>query len=126
MTKPLRPKPMLYAWYLSELMGKAKEMGYNLIIHGSFSRDCDLVAVAWTDNPDSSFNLINELSFILTNIRREYKEDFMYSVLPGGRESYVINLNRNTSFIGKDENGESIYNEDPQYYLDISVVNAKK
>ena len=43
MTKPLRPKPMLYAWYLSELMGKAKEMGYNLIIHGSFSRDCEKV-----------------------------------------------------------------------------------
>jgi hypothetical protein len=44
------------------------------------------------------------------NILEKY---YMYSRLPGGRSSYVINLNRGGQFNGY---------LDEQYYLDISIT----
>lgn len=109
---------MLYAYYLTLLQEKAKDMGYALVIHGSLNRDCDLIAIPWVDDPVDHFQLIKELDFILTG-RTEYTkpENYMYSILPGGRHSYVINMNRGgyTSYFDE-------YVEDPQYYLDISVT----
>lgn len=121
--KPVRPKPMLYAWLLKVMQEKSREMGYNLVLHGSLSRDCDLIAVAWVDNPASSFDLVNELCYVLRGYRVDCKEHLMYSVLPGNRESYVINLNR--QLISEDHpDWKEGLQEDEQYYLDISVVNA--
>lgn len=116
---------MLYAWFLGLLQDKAKEMGYNLILHGSLNRDCDMVAVAWTDDPRPSFELINELYFILRDCRLENKEQFLYSVLPGGRESYVISLNRQLISEDHPDYKEGVQH-DQQYYLDISVVNGNR
>lgn len=109
---------MLYAYYLGAMQELAREMGYNLVLHGSLSRDCDLVAIPWIDNPEPHFELIRALDFKLTG-RTHYTqpENYMYSVLPGGRHAYVINLNRGGWLAD-----EEAYVPDPQFYLDISVT----
>ncbi len=113
--KPIKTKPMLYAHYLGILQEKAKELGYNLLLHGSLNRDCDLVAVPWINEPSPHFDLIKSLDLILTGNEACIPRQYNYSVLPGGRHSYVINLNRG-GYVGDE------YVEDPMFYLDISVT----
>ncbi|MBD2700132.1 hypothetical protein IC229_05765 [Spirosoma sp. BT702] len=117
--KPIKTKPMLYAHYLGLLQEKAREMGYNLVLHGSLNRDCDLIAIPWVDQPQPHLDLIRALDYILTGRGDDaYKEPeyYLYSILPGGRHSYVINIYR-----GGYRSDDS-YVEDPQFYLDISVT----
>ena len=111
--KPTHAKPSLYAHYYFQLKEIAESFGYNLLLHGSMHRDLDLVAVPWVDEPQDEFNMINALSMHLRGLEFERKEDAMYSVLPGGRHSYVINLNRGGEWNGYVDN---------QYYIDISVT----
>lgn len=115
--KPIKTKPMLYAHYLGLCQEKAREMGYNLVLHGSQARDCDWVCIPWIDQPQPHFDLIRALDLIITG-RTDYTdpENYMYSVLPGGRHSYVINVYRG----GYTETDE--YVPDPQFYIDISVT----
>ena len=115
--KAIQTKPMLYAHYLNLLQEKAREMGYNLVLHGSLNRDCDLIAIPWVDEPKPHLELIQQLDFILTGRDEDYGDQleqryYMYSVLPGGRHSYVINLNRRTPDGAVDH----------LFYLDISVT----
>lgn len=111
MKKPLKPKPLFYANCFQVLQQIAVEMGYNLLIHGSMNRDIDLVAIPWTNSPSSHVQLLDAFSKYLGV--REYGHEVYYhfSILPGGRSSYVISLNR----------GASTPN-DPEWYLDISIT----
>lgn len=131
--KPITTKPRLYSYFFQELQQIAYDFGYNLLISGSLNRDCDLVLVAWIDDCKSSFEIIKEFDKILNGKSSEIKEYYNYNILPGGRESYVINMNRgelnykNNKYI--DENGikrEEFKdkNLDEEIYLDISVVNG--
>jgi hypothetical protein len=118
--KPIKAKPHFYAVCLEGLQAIAKGMGYNLIIHGSMNRDMDLVAIPWIDEPKTHVELL--LSFceylgVPKPMNTEGEYDFMYSVLGGGRHSYVINLNRGGKFNGY---------LDAQYYLDISITPLPK
>lgn len=115
-TKTIKAKPQFYAACLQPLQKIAREIGYNLIIHGSMNRDMDLVAIPWVDEPKSHLELLNAFAEYLGTRAYEdwsYKGGYMHSVLGGGRDSYVINLHRTT-----DENRY----EDAQYYLDISIT----
>lgn len=125
------PKPQLYAHYFFTLQEIAKEFGYNLVVHGSMNRDLDLVAIPWTDSAQDEFTLINALSKCLTGhtTEKQYKHlVYLYRELPGGRHSYVINLNRGG--YKKDDTGMITdpleYTADPEYYLDISVIPPPK
>lgn len=77
------------------------------------NRDLDLIAVPWVDDPKDELLLIQQFDVYLTDSFAPDKSDYMFSVLPGGRNSYVINLNREGMYKG---------DEDPQYYLDISFT----
>ena len=92
--KELKPKPQVYAFFFAALQEVAKELGYNLLIHGSMNRDMDLVAVPWIDDPADELTLIKALHKCLTGETYEYQEQYLYSRLPGGRNSYAFNLNR--------------------------------
>jgi len=114
--KPIKAKPHFYAVCLKPMQEIAKEMGYNLIVHGSMDRDLDLVAVPWINEPKPEVELIQKLDRYLKGV--QYADEsalsgYMFSVLPGGRHSYVINLNRGGPFNGY---------ADEQYYLDISIT----
>jgi hypothetical protein len=113
MEKPIHVKPSFYAFCFEELKVIAKEYGYNLVLHGSMNRDLDLIAIPWTDEPKDEFEMIKEFSMYLTGFFSNQKEHYLFSVLPGKRKAYVIDLNRG----GKWNNYQ-----DGQYYLDISVT----
>lgn len=120
MEKPTHVKPSLYAHYFLQLKEIAFAYGYNLVVHGSMNRDLDLVAIPWVDNPKPEFEMIEALKDylggrLLANAGHR---------LPGGRRSYVINLNRGGY---KRNDADEIadppeFVPDPQYYLDISVT----
>lgn len=111
--KVAKVKPHFYAVCFKDLQSIAKELGYNLLIHGSMDRDMDLVAVPWIDEPKTHLELLTEFCEYLGVYAYDNAEHFMYSILPGGRHSYVINLNRGGKYNGY---------EDAQYYLDISIT----
>jgi len=115
MEKPIKVKPGMYALFYESLKSIALEFGYNLILHGSLDRDLDLVAIPWVDEPEDEFEMIKSFDMFLRGKADMLKEQYMFSVLPGGRNSYVINLNRGTK---TGEWGDY----DSQYYLDISVT----
>jgi hypothetical protein len=101
----------------------AKDHGYNLVIHGSMNRDCDLIAIPWVDNPRLPLELVNELSKMLTGhiaASGHEKDIYMIKSLPGGRTSFVINLNRGGYKKPLTDPPEFI--PDPEYYLDISFT----
>lgn len=117
MSKPKHIKPGLYAMYYEHLKDIAKVYGYNLLIHGSMNRDLDLVAVPWVDKPSPEQSMIKDFQEYLTGFETIKPSGMVdFSILPGGRHGYVIDLNRG------DKNGEWLRFEDKQYYLDISVV----
>ena len=59
MDKPRKMRPQLYAVYYDGLHEIARDMGYNLLVHGSMNRDLDLVAVAWVDEPKSHMEVLH-------------------------------------------------------------------
>lgn len=110
--KPVKAKPRFYAVSFLTLMLIAKEKGYNLLISGSLDRDFDLVAVPWVDSPAPHLELLQSFSAFLGVGAYDNIEHYLFSILPGGRSSYVINLCR-----------VDLQNHtDPQYYLDISIT----
>ncbi len=94
----------------------ARSLGYNLIVHGSLNRDFDLVAIPWVNEPATQLELVQELDMYLTGKKHKNEHQYMHSMLPGGRSSYVINLNR-----GGFTRDDKIL-PDEQYYLDISIT----
>lgn len=114
--KPIKAKPHFYAHCFQGLIEIAKAKGYNLLLHGSMNRDLDLVAVPWIDDPATHIELLDSFcEFLGVPLQRDPddKPAYLYSVLGGGRHSYVINLNRGGRFNGY---------IDEQYYLDISIT----
>lgn len=111
--KPTHARPQFYAMTFFQLKKIAEDYGYNLLIHGSMHRDLDLVAVPWVDEPKDEWEMINALYKHLTGLEFNDKQSALFSVLPGGRNSYVLNLNRGNALNGYVDN---------QYYLDISVT----
>jgi hypothetical protein len=121
-TKPVKAKPAFYAHCYQGLQKLARDFGYNLLLHGSMDRDMDLVAVPWIDEPKTHLELLQEFNMFLNGITSatviNTEEDillrcYQYGALPGGRSSYIINLNRGGKFNGY---------LDEQYYLDISIT----
>jgi len=111
--KPLKPRPHLYACIFPALQSIARERGYNLVLHGSLNRDMDLVAIPWVDDPKPHLELLQEMERYVSGVQHTKVEDYGYSVLPGGRHSYYININRG----GR-------YNNylDEEFYFDISIT----
>lgn len=121
-SKPVQVKPGLYAIFYVYLKQIAEEYGYNLVLHGSMNRDLDLIAIPWTDTPRDEQDMIDDFHEYLTGkkaVRRPNGEIY-YSVLPGNRHAYTIDLNRG------DKQGEWVRFEDQEYYLDISVTQLNK
>lgn len=126
-TKPIHAKPQLYAYYFYALKDIAKEFGYNLVVHGSMNRDLDLVAIPWVDDPKPELEMIQALNKHMTGhitVEGHEKTIYLISNQPGGRRSYVIQLNRGGYRRNKEGDiADPIeFVEDPQYYIDISVI----
>ena len=119
MNKPVHIKPGLYTIFFEQLKLIALEYGYNLVIHGSMARDLDLIAIPWTDTPKDEWLMLQDFHEYLTGMKHTYPTKDgkpEYTILPGGRKSYTISLNRG------DRNGEWVRFADQEYYLDISIT----
>lgn len=116
MLKPAKAKPAFYALCYQELQAIARDMGYNLLLHGSMDRDMDLVAVAWVDKPMPHTEVLNAFCKALGVNPPKNKlgfNEYLFKKLPAGRSGYIINLNRGGKFNGY---------FDQQMYLDISFT----
>lgn len=114
--KPIHPRPNFYACCFETLKVIAFSMGYNLVLHGSANRDMDLIAIAWKDNPGPEIDVVKAFDQYLRGMEyapESEEHGYKFSVLPGGRKNYVIDLNRG----GRWNN----YTDD-QWYLDISFT----
>lgn len=120
--KPIKARPSFYAHCYQSLQQIARSLGYNLLLHGSMDRDMDLVAVPWSDTPESHTTLLQAFNMHINGVEKGTPEGslltvaeacYCYSVLPGGRASYIIDLNRGGRFNGY---------FDEQYYIDISIT----
>lgn len=112
MSKPTHVKPSFYAFIYKEAKELALKYGYNLVLHGSMNRDLDLIAIPWVDDPKPEIDFIRALDVYL-NPYTIINDTYLFSVLPGGRHSYVIDINRGGSWN---------HFQDDQYYLDISFT----
>lgn len=118
--KPLHVKPTFYAMVYPELKEVAWKYGFNLLLHGSLHRDMDLVAVNWTDLPDPEIreeSMMDDIKELLTGTFIKQEADTIWSPMPGGRRSWVINVHR-YQLIVVDGITTTI---DQEWYLDISV-----
>lgn len=114
--KPIHAKPSLYAMYFLQLKEIALKYGYNLVIHGSMNRDLDLVAIPWQEEIKGHLDMIMEMCHYLGGWIEGAEfggKWYPCAVTHHGRMQYVINLNRG---------GKRTNYEDPQYYVDISVI----
>ncbi|MDE3249843.1 MAG: hypothetical protein KGO82_14355 [Bacteroidota bacterium] len=114
--KPIAAKPVFYATAYLPLKEIAREKGYNLLINGSLNRDMDLVAIPWSDEPAKEVDLIKAFDLYLRDTCYAdgcEEHGYMHKVLPGGRSSWVINLNRRIRWNNL---------TDEQWYLDISIT----
>ena len=115
--KPIKVKPGMYAIFFMQMKAIAEDYGYNLLLSGSMDRDMDLVAVPWVDKPSDEQEMIKDFQRYLKGIVTLNPDKTVhFSVLPGNRHGYIIELNRG------DRHGEWTRFEDEEFYLDISVV----
>ncbi len=120
-SKPIHCKPAMYALFFYDLKRIAKRYGYNLVLHGSLNRDLDLVAIQWVDKVKSEQSMIKAFQKYLTGWITTCPDGKVhFTILPGNRHSYIIELNRGN------KRGEWMRYKDEQYYLDISVVTTSK
>jgi hypothetical protein len=111
--KPAHVKPAFYAFVYLQLKEIAREYGYNLLLNGSMARDLDLIAVPWVDEPKDAFEMIQAFAMAINGIKPADQDTAMFSILPGGRKSYVININRGAH--------HNMY-LDEEWYVDISIT----
>lgn len=90
------------------------DYGYNLVLHGSMARDLDLIAIPWVKELGNVDEMVEKFAEVLGGwvmpLTEERKKCF-----PHGRESRVVNINRD--WIPETKT-------DKQYYIDISIIPA--
>ena len=82
--------PVIYASYYGILKDIAHKHGYALAVHGSFTRDMDLIAVPWIDSPSSHEELLSEM-FDAIGYDRHWETPYSSKALkPHGRIAYTL------------------------------------
>lgn len=82
--------PVLYACYYGILKDIAHEYGYALAIHGSLTRDFDLIAVPWIENPKDHLEMLDKFAEALGTVRFEGKPYNSCEQKPHNRMTYTI------------------------------------
>jgi len=90
--------PPGYAVYYQTLVPIAREHGYALAIHGSMKRDCDLIAVPWTDEASGPVRLILAFKEAVDGVFHKSQHDHFFEVKqvatlkPHGRLAWSLHL----------------------------------
>jgi hypothetical protein len=60
--KPIHARPSLYAFYFEIIKEIGLKYGYNIVLHGSMNRDCDLIAIPWQEVIGDKVQMLNEVA----------------------------------------------------------------
>lgn len=102
--KRMTAPPSLYAVMYPELVRIAKNHGYALAIHGSMTRDFDLIAVPWTSEAKEAQPMIDEMKTAIGGVYVHHEVDHEVdhivkdgnpSEKPHGRRAWSIHLTNN-------------------------------
>lgn len=130
--KPIHAKPSYYAIMFEPMKAIALKYGYNLVLHGSLNRDMDLIAIPWVEELGSVDEMIDEFcayvggKVCLFNRRSTPDgsiEGDRFTAKPHGRIAYIIDIYRG-GYLNGGGFQEMTYHQDPQTYMDISVIKA--
>lgn len=75
--KKLTVPPPLYAVMYPALVAIARKYGYALAIHGTMTRDFDLVAVPWTAGAEDPFPMIDEMKNSIQAVYSNNEIDYL-------------------------------------------------
>lgn len=117
--KLLDPSPARAAAYVAfypMLHAVAKRHGYALAVHGSFHRDCDLIAVPWVEGASDPLKLIKALKRAIGAVTQHEAFDNLIkdcapTAKPHGRVAYSLHVTNQGMYGG---------------YFDISVMPREK
>lgn len=98
-----KAKAAFYATVYVKLIAAARDCGYALALHGTMTRDMDIIACPWTEDATSTDRLIREFANITGGYYRHQKP----KANPHGRMSYALVLDNCA--------GDAVY-------IDISVM----
>lgn len=107
--------PALYGTYYCQMKEIARSCGYNLLLHGSMSRDLDLVAIPWIEQASSHQDLLDQLC---KGMGFKLDGQAWYNTKeekPHNRLSYVIMTSE------WEDDGE----KSKSSYIDISIMKRK-
>lgn len=96
-SRPMTAPPTLYAAMYPELLRVAKAHGYALAVHGSMTRDFDLIAVPWTEAAGDPQPMIEEMKHAIGGVYLHHEVDHLVadgrpSDKPHGRRAWSIHL----------------------------------
>lgn len=78
------------------LKARARELGYNLVLHGSLARDIDLVAVPWVAEAVPAEQLVEELRLLIAQHNTDGTPGTVLnggpSSKPHGRRAWSIDI----------------------------------
>lgn len=97
------PTTASYAVLYPALVEAARAKGYALAIHGSMTRDFDLIAVPWTEDAEPGIELVKALKEVCGGVFQSVATDYLLPEgtpypKPHGRTSYVIHLTEDGAF----------------------------
>lgn len=84
--------PLCYISMYGRMALRAVELGYSLALHGSMVRDCDMIAVPWTDTAVSAEELATALIETSGGFLAPHEVDIMPVKKPHGRLCWSIHL----------------------------------
>jgi hypothetical protein len=126
--KPIHAKPSLYSFYFELIKEIGLKYGYNIVLHGSMSRDLDLIAIPWEEIIGDKEQMINDISeaiggsILMQNRSIDNIKGDRFGIKPHGRVVYIINLNRDFEMKFNGLVSKIKEYADPQYYIDLSVM----
>ena len=118
--KPIHAKPSYFAIMFEPIKVIALKYGYNMVIHGSLNRDFDLIAIPWQEELGDVNEMINEICLFVGGKVHVF-DGKPYTEKPHGRIGYVIDIYRG-GYVSGAHIHKLTYYEDPQTYIDISVI----
>lgn len=96
--KAMRSPPPVYALMYPALAAVARKHGYALAVHGSMTRDFDLVAIPWVGDAGDPLPMVEEMKAVVEGVWTKHDWDDVGTTLahstmkPHGRRSWSIHL----------------------------------
>lgn len=112
--------PPYFAIIASQLDRVAQRFGWAVTLHGSMSRDLDVVLIPWTDDAEHEDKVVDAIRFFvegtyITSARKRNEKKMKSSTKDGIAHFSVTEKPHGRRAI-------SLYIGHSQYYLDISIM----